>query len=200
MDGIVITGPRAAGKTALARALERTGLARAPGALTTRPARQDDTGQYSHISGEEFEARWRSGEFGVVAAYAGHRYGVLVAAIESVREAHLVPVLTIAPEAVAGFVGSRPHERWEVVYLDAPDAVLDDRLAQRGGRPSPADRQQRARDRAARPVRAAALPWEPLPDELVTDLLNGAYTGRIRSGDDDGPPADGASVRKATRR
>lgn len=118
--------------------------------VTTRGRRDDDGDHYAHVSRSEFAELARAQEFLVVAEYGGHWYGVRTKDAEAARAAELPPILTLTPAAAGAFLRhqNRGRWRWRGVFLDAPDAVLDDRLAGRGTPLDGARLAQRAVDRA----------------------------------------------------
>lgn len=144
--GVMLTGTRGAGKTTMARLLTSArGLAYVqPVGVTTRKRRSDDAGEYEYIDDPTFAELRRCHCLFVEGRYGEASYGVTYVGIERIRRAGKLPVLTVTP--VAGLAGLNTTE-WLVVWLDATDEVLNDRLAAEG-RLDEAELKRRCRDRA----------------------------------------------------
>src|SRR5437588_3498123 len=76
----VLSAPSGAGKTTLVDALRETSEFVYSVSCTTRPARSGEVEgeDYRFLSGEEFNARAKAGEFLEHATVHGHRYGTLL--------------------------------------------------------------------------------------------------------------------------
>ena len=152
MEALVLAGPRASGKTTVGRALEQTGRFKVVPAVTTRPARKDDqAGQYSHISDSEFDALPKGGLLTNV-SYAGHRYALTAAAVTAARKGGVTPVLVVTPDAAESLAQRRDEKSGEfqfvTVFLESSDDELDRRLNERGDKSTPQARaKQRKQDR-----------------------------------------------------
>ncbi len=143
-SGLILTGTRGSGKTAVAAILLANGQFSRPAGLTTRPPRPDDQGAYVYLSPAEFTRFERANRLAVSSSYAGQRYGVDRHELDRIRHGGLRPLLTLTPEAAARF-GERPG--WTAVFLDAPDESLDLRLRAREGVFANGSREQRLDDR-----------------------------------------------------
>ena len=115
--------------------------------VTTREPRFDDAGHYDYLTATALEDERRAGLYFVVARYGEHNYAVRVQEVLRATAAGLSPILTLTP-AAAIFLDSDDHLAWCGAYLDAPDAVLDARLATRGRAADPGIHAQRAVDRS----------------------------------------------------
>ena len=134
--GIIITGTSAAGKTTLSSLLRK----REPSfeqvkAVTTRAAREgDEPGSYIHLTEERFA---RLGDNLIIwAGYRGRRYGITHEHIADVEQREKVPVLLITAQSLAEYLeraSGGADQAFLTVFLDAPDEVLDTRLASRAG-------------------------------------------------------------------
>jgi guanylate kinase len=146
--GIILTGTSAAGKTTLSALLrERQRSFEQVKAVTTRSARSDDEpGSYIHLAEEEFDRL--GGDLVIWAGYRDRRYGITRRHIADVEDRKRVPVLLITAQSLAEYLerakGSASSE-FLTVFVDAPDEVLDARLAGRGGS---AEQEKVARQRA----------------------------------------------------
>lgn len=153
MDALLVTGTRASGKSTVVRAVVEmdSRFALVP-AVTTRPHRDDDApGQYEHMSTDDFRAAVAAGELLVQTDYGDASYGIRRTAFENVIAQGKVPIAVLTPDATARLQDSvAPGERPLSVFLDALDAELDRRLAERGGgRLHETNMEQRSRDRAS---------------------------------------------------
>lgn len=146
--GIVLTGTRGAGKSTVARELDAAGTGAHVRSVTTRGPRGDDAGHYDYLAATAFDEEAEAGRFLVVARYGEHSYAVHVQEVLRATAAGVPPILTLTPAATAVFLGSDAGLAWRGVYLDAPDAVLDARLAARGTAADPGALAQRAVDRS----------------------------------------------------
>jgi guanylate kinase len=149
-DGVIITGTRGAGKTTLSRLLvaSNTSFVLVP-AVTTRSERTDDApGAYDYLESSAFETIDESGGLLISATYGSYRYGILKSAASAVVSAGRIPVITVTPQA-AHMLLERPEPiSWTGIFLDAPDEMLDERLARDGRPASQFDVEQRHVDRS----------------------------------------------------
>jgi guanylate kinase len=145
--GLVLTGTRGSGKSAVAAVLLARGEFTRPVGVTTRPPRPDDQGAYAFLSAAEFTGLEQAGRLAVSSYYAGQCYGVDRRELDRIRHSGLRPLLTLTPEAAARFGQSHG---WRAVFLDASDGVLDQRLRARGGPFADGDHAQRRDDRGWR--------------------------------------------------
>ncbi len=146
--GIVLTGTRGAGKSTVARELDAAGTGANVRSVTTRGPRGDDAGHYDYLTATAFDEEAEAGRFLVVARYGEHSYAVYVQEVLRGSAAGVPPILTLTPSAAATFLGSEARLAWRGVYLDAPDGVLDARLAARGIAADPGTLAQRVVDRS----------------------------------------------------
>lgn len=148
---VIITGTRAAGKTTIAESLTSDVRLSTVEAVTTRSPRSDDRpGAYSYISTEDFESLHAGGGLAVATAYAGARYGISLRALSDVRRSGKIPLLTVTPESALRLMID-PNlfaKSTAGFFIDAPDHVLDARLAFRGGAVDPAEIRRRSEDRS----------------------------------------------------
>jgi guanylate kinase len=143
---IVLSGPAGVGKTTVAERLcARPGIARSVSA-TTRPPREGevDGRDYFFLSEEEFERRIARGEFLEHARVHGHLYGTPRSPIEAALRAGESRLLVIDVQGAMQVRRARPDAL--LIFLDAPDAALDQRLA---GRNTEGEAERRARRTAA---------------------------------------------------
>ena len=153
-------------------------------AVTTRERREDDIdGQYEYVDVGQFGELRAGDELLIEARYREQSYGVRRSAVETVRQEGRTPVLVITPEAAGRVVSDDPFQKadWRplVVFIDAQDRVLDERVKARGA-DAESEREQREADRefagcATYTVRAGS------PEELA-DLIAGLWITRERSG------------------
>ena len=139
---VVLSGPAGAGKTTVAERLCReTGFRRSVSA-TTRPPRPDevDGRDYCFVSEEDFERRLARGEFLEHARVHGHLYGTPVAPIEAALRAGESRLLVIDVQGAVQVKQRCPDAL--LIFLDAPDAALAERLARRAA-DSPEERRAR---------------------------------------------------------
>jgi guanylate kinase len=146
-SGLILTGVRGSGKSAVAAILLASGQFARPVGITTRPPRPDDQGTYAYLSPAEFSRLERANQLAVSSHYASQRYGVDSRELDRIRGSGLRPLLTLTPEAAARFTQS---SGWTAVFLDASDEVLDQRLRPRGGAFADGDHAQRRNDRGWR--------------------------------------------------
>jgi guanylate kinase len=128
---IVLSGPAGAGKTTVAERLCReTGIRRSVSA-TTRPPRpgEVDGRDYLFLTEEEFQRRIAAGGFLEHARVHGAQYGTPRAPIEEALREGQSRLLVIDVQGAMQVKQAWPDAL--LLFLDAPDAVLDLRLAGR---------------------------------------------------------------------
>lgn len=143
---IVLSGPAGVGKTTVGeRACRDLGIRRSVSA-TTRPPRpgEVDGRDYFFVTEDEFQRRLARGELLEHARVHGSLYGSPLAPIEEALRAGEDRLLVIDVQG-AMQVRSRFPEAL-LIFLDAPDATLRQRLAGRGTEPR---EEQQARNAGA---------------------------------------------------
>jgi guanylate kinase len=140
--GLILTGPRGAGKTTLARELMTAHPDRfaQPVGVTTRAPRAGDGAEYRYLTEAHFLGMRDAGQLFVHSGYAGSYYGFAYDDIAAVHDEGRTPILTLTPRAALEQLASPD---WRVVWVDAADGELDQRLAQRPGDPRIAEEQAR---------------------------------------------------------
>lgn len=147
--GLVVTGTRGAGKTSVAQALADSRRVTSVPAVTTRESRADDRpGAYTYLSEHQFAELLQQGWLLIDSAYGGFRYGITMEAVTTAVSQGQIPVVTVTPESARRLVLAATPVRWRAVFLDAPDTILDQRLAEDGRAATDSDRSQRAIDRS----------------------------------------------------
>jgi len=156
---LILSSPSGGGKTTISRMLlQRRNDVGYSVSCTTRPPRagEVDGRDYFFLSHDDFEARFRRGEFAESAEVHGHRYGTLRSQVEAVlsRGAHVI--MDIDVQGARQF--KTAFEESVMVFLLPPSAdVLLRRLADRRTE-STADFQRRVR--AAREELRAASSYQ----------------------------------------
>jgi len=149
--GMVLTGTSGAGKTQIARLLcelsddfEKCKL------LTTRPSREDDSGDYEYISEEEFLEKKAADLFLTDIKYRQEYYGILKDSIKVIIQTNKkIPILTISPEAQKKLFeqSQGTNNDYLSFFIDADNSTLERRLASRDGYIPPDSSAQRESDR-----------------------------------------------------
>jgi guanylate kinase/deoxycytidine triphosphate deaminase len=150
--GIIITGTSGAGKSTIARILcEKFKEFQVVQAVTTRKPREDDlSNMYQYMSKEEFDKLDKDRALLIKANYRGDYYGITYHALKIVLDNSRVPLLVLTPESTKSLEEDR-KERGEfkffIIFLDAPDDVLNSRLVERGEQINENVEKQRREDR-----------------------------------------------------
>ena len=153
---VVLAGPRAAGKTYLARQLtaRSADFVIAPG-VVTRPSRGEEDNNDLNVDEAQFEQM--RGRLCLATRVGGHRYGYLRAGIDEALAAGkwvLTPLLHARDVARCGQLWPRPLR----VYLRPEPALLRERLGRPGSRGGSAEQLLREAGRAV--ARLDCLPWD----------------------------------------
>jgi len=153
-QGVVLTGTSSAGKTSVARKIcEISQAFTLVPAVTTREKRDDDQpGEYSYTSEDNFIGLRQKGELLIESNYRGYYYGITIMAFQKVVTGNKVPLLVITPESVHTLEETQqntPDGRltFLTIFLDAPDSILNERLKGRGQQSTEDIMNQRLNDR-----------------------------------------------------
>jgi len=141
---VVLSGPAGVGKTSVAERLCReTGIRRSVSATTRAPRPGEVDGcDYLFLTEADFERRLARGEFLEHASVFGHLYGTLRAPIEEAARAGEDRLLVIDVQGAMQVKQSCPEAL--LIFLDAPDADVGERLAGRGSEDPDERRKRRA--------------------------------------------------------
>lgn len=126
---IIISGTSCAGKSTVAKALEKIGNYSVVKAVTTRSPRKDDF-NYEYLKPKDFN-KLDDNKLLVSATYSGERYGILRSEYEKV-DPNKHPILIITAESADVLISQKGFEAiW--FFLDADDEILEERYKARGG-------------------------------------------------------------------
>jgi deoxycytidine triphosphate deaminase len=150
--GIIITGTSGAGKSTIAgRLCEKFKEFQVVQAVTTRKPREDDlSNMYQYMSKEEFDKLDKDRELLIKANYRGDYYGITYHARKIVLDNSRVPILVLTPESTKSLEEDskeRGEFKFFIIFLDAPDDVLNSRLVERGEQINNNVEKQRREDR-----------------------------------------------------
>lgn len=133
-DGpLIISGPSGVGKTSVARALsggsERFALAVTSTTRAARPGELDGR-DYHFLSVEEFDRLVKNDGFIGHVSARGAQYGLTKAELERIWKDGRVPILVLDPDGMDAVKALYPQAL--SVFIDAPSAVVTERLLARG--------------------------------------------------------------------
>ena len=130
---IIITGTAGSGKTSIVRAICSEGPYQHVRAVTSRPARADDRGEYEYLSEDAF-AVLDDATLLVKTDYRGHKYGIRKSEVQEIENSGRIPILTLTPESASILLNNAPNRaRYLSFFVDAPDLDLESRLLTRTG-------------------------------------------------------------------
>lgn len=131
--GIILTGTSASGKSTIAKKLcAFNGQFQIVQAITTRQKRVDDF-NYEYISKEEFGQRRNQNEYMVESTYRNEFYAISNIHIQKIIDAGKVPILIITPQSIMNPLRiNGVIANFLSFFLDASDAILGQRLSNRG--------------------------------------------------------------------
>lgn len=150
--GIIITGTNAAGKSTIAlKVCEKFKEFQIVQAAIIRKPREDDhSSMYQYMSKKEFDKLGKDRKLLIKAKYRGEYYGITYQALKIVLGNSKVPLLVLTPESTRRLEedsGEGGRFKFFVIFLDAPDDILNDRLVRRGEQISENVEKQRRKDR-----------------------------------------------------
>ena len=126
---IILSGTSCAGKSTVAKELEKLGNYSVVKAVTTRSHRKDDF-NYDYWKPKDFN-KLDDNKLLVSATYSGERYGILKSEYEKV-DPNKHPILIITAESADTLISQKEFEAiW--FFLDADDKILEERYKTRGG-------------------------------------------------------------------
>ena len=133
-DGpLIISGPSGVGKTSVARApsggSERFALAVTSTTRAARPGELDGR-DYHFLSVEEFDRLVKNDGFIEHVSARGAQYGLTKAELERIWKDGRVPILVLDPDGMDAVKALYPQAL--SVFIDAPSAVVTERLLARG--------------------------------------------------------------------
>lgn len=185
---LILSAPSGAGKTTIARTLERTrpDVGYSISATTRAPRGGERDGvDYYFLDGPEFDRRVAAGKFLEWAEYGGNRYGTLRSEVERLHRAGKHALLDIEVQGAA-----QVRDRWEKVlsvFIIPPSAA--DLLGRLAGRRTedPAAVRRRLERAVEELAEADAYDHIVINADLdhavqaVSDLLDGRDTGPDRT-------------------
>ena len=132
--GIILTGPKGAGKSEIANHLVANSDFQIVQAITTREPRPIGDDNYDFVSDVEFD-RWKRDEkLLVYDEHLGNKYGIKIESLETVIENKKIPILIITPKSVKTLNETEFNEQkhhFLSFFLYAPTEELHERLKKR---------------------------------------------------------------------
>ena len=177
---ILLAGPSAAGKTTVARFIEKTAPSHSlvRSATTRQPRGDGNDSEYIYLSREEFLGAVREGGFLEYTEFGENLYGTPTSEIERILSGGGVPLLILDLNGIANVKKSKKYESFSV-FVYADEATLDSRLLERmsvGGEMSLDDRRQyESRRKAARDYLNSVKNDSSLFDALVNTAKKTPY-------------------------
>lgn len=100
--GIIISGPKYAGKSTIAKKLaELTSYLQQVKSVTTREERIDDANDYEYVTDSEFNSLNFSNNLLLNTTYSDKHYGIKISAISSSSLGNKKPIFIITPETIS---------------------------------------------------------------------------------------------------
>jgi deoxycytidine triphosphate deaminase len=132
--GIIISGTRGSGKTAITRKLcEQFPIFEQCKSVTTRERRPDDKDEYDYIPDSDFIEYRTQGKLITDVDYGGIKYGILSNSVQTIFDAKKIPLLVVAPECVKSLNNNeqRFNRQYLSFFVDTDDTILESRLQAR---------------------------------------------------------------------
>ena len=132
--GIILTGPKGAGKTEIANHLVSNSDFQIVQAITTRKSRSSGDDDYDFVNDEEFNQYQKNGELFVYDEYLGNKYGIKTESLEKVIENNKIPILIITPKSLKTLNETEFNKQkyhFLSYFLYAPNEELKQRLNKR---------------------------------------------------------------------
>jgi len=127
--GIILTGPKGAGKTEIANRLVANSDFQIVPAITTRESRLSGDEDYDFVNEEEFNQYQKSGDLFVYDEYLGNKYGIQTKSLKKIIENNKIPVLIITPKSLE-ILNKTELQKYHFLsfFLDVPTQELQERL------------------------------------------------------------------------
>lgn len=132
--GIILTGPKGAGKTEIANQLVANSGFQIVQAITTRKSRSSGDDDYDFMNDEEFNQYQKNGELFVYDEYLGNKYGIKTESLKTVIENNKIPILIITPKSLKTLNKiefNKQKHHFLSFFLYAPIEELHERLKKR---------------------------------------------------------------------
>lgn len=168
---IIISGPSCAGKSTVAKALEKAGNYTTVKAITTRARRKDDF-NYTNVKVEKFKKFEEDNQLLVSTTYLGQYYGILKNEYDKIKLTKH-PILILTPESADNLISKNGFEAiW--FFIDADEKLLQERHKVRGGydeRKIKTTEKQNAVDRKYAPKASYVLKSKEDNLDSITQLI-----------------------------